>query len=172
MCSVARAHGFWLRSQPLPGHAICNIGDTLNIFSGGVLRSNIHRVVCVSSITPFSLLSPFAHPQTSEQTPTRESRAVRALVGRVLHAPRRRSHPPAPVREERHDCSGRRTRPAWQVRAGGDGPRVAQTKIPQCAGYALKGSFDVVTTVLEDALELTWAHDDLGPRELERQTGD
>ena len=31
--------------KPLPGHAICNIGDSLNIFSGGILRSNIHRVV-------------------------------------------------------------------------------------------------------------------------------
>ncbi|TFK80130.1 Clavaminate synthase-like protein, partial [Polyporus arcularius HHB13444] len=31
--------------QPLPGHAICNIGDALNIFSGGILRSSIHRVI-------------------------------------------------------------------------------------------------------------------------------
>ena len=36
--------------QPLPGHAICNVGDALNIFSGGVIRSNIHRVV--SAISP------------------------------------------------------------------------------------------------------------------------
>ncbi|KAH9918556.1 uncharacterized protein BXZ73DRAFT_105188 [Epithele typhae] len=35
----------WFYVQPLPRHAICNIGDTLNIFSGGTLRSNIHRVV-------------------------------------------------------------------------------------------------------------------------------
>ncbi|EJF60000.1 Clavaminate synthase-like protein [Dichomitus squalens LYAD-421 SS1] len=35
----------WLYVKPLPGHAICNIGDTLNIFSGGILRSNIHRVI-------------------------------------------------------------------------------------------------------------------------------
>ncbi|KAH9912926.1 uncharacterized protein BXZ73DRAFT_107161 [Epithele typhae] len=34
-----------LQVKPLPGHAICNIGDALNIFSGGILRSNIHRVV-------------------------------------------------------------------------------------------------------------------------------
>lgn len=32
-------------TQPLPGHAICNIGDALSVFSGGVLQSNIHRVV-------------------------------------------------------------------------------------------------------------------------------
>ncbi|KAI0751880.1 Clavaminate synthase-like protein [Daedaleopsis nitida] len=35
----------WFFVKPLPGHAICNIGDALNIFSGGLLRSNIHRVV-------------------------------------------------------------------------------------------------------------------------------
>ncbi|KIP07528.1 hypothetical protein PHLGIDRAFT_105488 [Phlebiopsis gigantea 11061_1 CR5-6] len=32
-------------SVPLPGHAVCNVGDALALFSGGVLRSNIHRVV-------------------------------------------------------------------------------------------------------------------------------
>ncbi|KAJ3552761.1 hypothetical protein NM688_g3982 [Phlebia brevispora] len=31
--------------QPLPGHAICNIGDALSVFSGGILRSNVHRIV-------------------------------------------------------------------------------------------------------------------------------
>ncbi|CCM01792.1 uncharacterized protein FIBRA_03859 [Fibroporia radiculosa] len=35
----------WQYVKPLPGHAICNIGDSLNIFSGGILRSNMHRVV-------------------------------------------------------------------------------------------------------------------------------
>ncbi|KAI0352453.1 Clavaminate synthase-like protein [Trametes cingulata] len=35
----------WYYVKPIPGHAICNIGDTLNIFSGGILRSNIHRVM-------------------------------------------------------------------------------------------------------------------------------
>ncbi|KAF9033917.1 Clavaminate synthase-like protein [Hymenopellis radicata] len=35
----------WYYIKPLSGHAICNIGDALNIFSGGILRSNIHRVV-------------------------------------------------------------------------------------------------------------------------------
>lgn len=33
--------------QPIPGHAICNIGDALALLSGGILRSNIHRVVYV-----------------------------------------------------------------------------------------------------------------------------
>lgn len=31
--------------QPLAGHAICNIGDALTIFSGQILRSNMHRVL-------------------------------------------------------------------------------------------------------------------------------
>ncbi|TCD62168.1 hypothetical protein EIP91_007274 [Steccherinum ochraceum] len=35
----------WHYVKPIPGHAICNIGDSLAIFSGGVLRSNLHRVV-------------------------------------------------------------------------------------------------------------------------------
>ena len=32
-------------SKPIPGHAICNLGDAMAIFSGGILRSNLHRVV-------------------------------------------------------------------------------------------------------------------------------
>ena len=43
--SIGAAHIFTIRIQPLPGHAVCNVGDALNIFSGGILRSNIHRVV-------------------------------------------------------------------------------------------------------------------------------
>lgn len=35
----------WQYVRPLAGHAICNIGDALTLFSGGVLRSNLHRVV-------------------------------------------------------------------------------------------------------------------------------
>ncbi|KZT10025.1 Clavaminate synthase-like protein [Laetiporus sulphureus 93-53] len=35
----------WQYVKPLPGHAICNIGDSLHIFSGGILRSNVHRVI-------------------------------------------------------------------------------------------------------------------------------
>ncbi|KAI0763141.1 Clavaminate synthase-like protein [Irpex lacteus] len=31
--------------KPLPGYVICNIGDALSIFSGGILHSNLHRVV-------------------------------------------------------------------------------------------------------------------------------
>lgn len=35
----------WQYVRPLPGHAICNVGDTLTLLSGGTLRSNLHRVV-------------------------------------------------------------------------------------------------------------------------------
>jgi len=35
----------WQFIKPLPGHAICNVGDALAILSGGILRSNMHRVI-------------------------------------------------------------------------------------------------------------------------------
>lgn len=35
----------WLYIKPVPGYAVCNIGDTLAIFSAGILRSNVHRVM-------------------------------------------------------------------------------------------------------------------------------
>ncbi|KAI0031250.1 Clavaminate synthase-like protein [Vararia minispora EC-137] len=35
----------WMWVKPIPGHAICNLGDAMVIFSGGILRSNMHRVV-------------------------------------------------------------------------------------------------------------------------------
>ncbi|KAJ7083078.1 hypothetical protein B0H15DRAFT_923959 [Mycena belliarum] len=42
----------WQYVKPIPGHAICNIGDALALFSGGILRSNLHRVVQVVSPPP------------------------------------------------------------------------------------------------------------------------
>ncbi|KAJ8079640.1 hypothetical protein PM082_011227 [Marasmius tenuissimus] len=35
----------WQYVKPIPGHAICNVGDALAVLSGGILHSNIHRVV-------------------------------------------------------------------------------------------------------------------------------
>ncbi|KAL5485845.1 hypothetical protein ACEPAI_6887 [Sanghuangporus weigelae] len=35
----------WQYVRPIPGHAICNIGDALALYSGGILRSNMHRIV-------------------------------------------------------------------------------------------------------------------------------
>jgi len=34
----------WQYVKPVPGHAICNVGDALTLLSGGILHSNIHRV--------------------------------------------------------------------------------------------------------------------------------
>ncbi|PBK80045.1 Clavaminate synthase-like protein [Armillaria gallica] len=31
--------------KPIPGHTICNVGDALSLFSGGILRLNLHRVL-------------------------------------------------------------------------------------------------------------------------------
>ncbi|KAG8219208.1 hypothetical protein J3R82DRAFT_26 [Butyriboletus roseoflavus] len=42
---IPPGHTEWLYVKPLPGHAVCNIGDALSVFSGGILQSNIHRVV-------------------------------------------------------------------------------------------------------------------------------
>lgn len=35
----------WQYVKPILGHAVCNIGDALSLFSGGILRSNLHRVL-------------------------------------------------------------------------------------------------------------------------------
>ncbi|KAI0751909.1 Clavaminate synthase-like protein [Daedaleopsis nitida] len=35
----------WQYVKPIPGYAICNVGDAMSIFSGGILKSNLHRVV-------------------------------------------------------------------------------------------------------------------------------
>jgi isopenicillin N synthase-like dioxygenase len=35
----------WQYVKPIPHHAICNVGDALAIMSGGILRSNMHRVM-------------------------------------------------------------------------------------------------------------------------------
>ncbi|KAF5250994.1 hypothetical protein FOXYS1_14822 [Fusarium oxysporum] len=38
-------NGHWLCVKPVPGSAIVNLGDAMVIFTAGILRSNIHRVV-------------------------------------------------------------------------------------------------------------------------------
>ncbi|KAI0301921.1 Clavaminate synthase-like protein [Multifurca ochricompacta] len=35
----------WKYVRPIPGHAVCNLGDAMAIFSGGILRSNLHRIM-------------------------------------------------------------------------------------------------------------------------------
>ncbi|KAI0315077.1 hypothetical protein OF83DRAFT_1174175 [Amylostereum chailletii] len=59
----------WKYVKPLPGHAICNLGDAMTIFSGGILRSNLHRVVpppnAQSAFERWSLVF-FTRPNTAE----------------------------------------------------------------------------------------------------------
>ncbi|TKA59820.1 hypothetical protein B0A49_12721 [Cryomyces minteri] len=38
----------WVYVRPRPGHAIVNLGDAMVKFTGGLLRSNLHRVVAPS----------------------------------------------------------------------------------------------------------------------------
>ncbi|KDE07059.1 hypothetical protein MVLG_02635 [Microbotryum lychnidis-dioicae p1A1 Lamole] len=35
----------WVHIKPLAGHAVVNVGDTLSVYTGGIFRSNIHRVI-------------------------------------------------------------------------------------------------------------------------------
>lgn len=35
----------WMFVPPKPGHAVCNIGDSMEFFSGNVLKSSLHRVI-------------------------------------------------------------------------------------------------------------------------------
>ncbi|CAF4862353.1 unnamed protein product, partial [Rotaria sp. Silwood1] len=44
------SNGEWLDIQPLPGHAIVNLGDAMVKLSGGILKSNIHRIVTISGL--------------------------------------------------------------------------------------------------------------------------
>lgn len=51
--------------QPIPRHAICNVGDALALFSGGILRSNLHRVLYDFLLT----ISTFVHVAFSRPPP-------------------------------------------------------------------------------------------------------
>jgi isopenicillin N synthase-like dioxygenase len=48
---VLAPNGEWLSVQPLPGHAIVNLGDAMVKFSDGLLKSNIHRVVTMPGLS-------------------------------------------------------------------------------------------------------------------------
>jgi len=45
LCEVEPSGERWAYVRPLPGHAVVNLGDAMVIFSQGLLRSNVHRVV-------------------------------------------------------------------------------------------------------------------------------
>lgn len=42
---IKLSNGEWKYVKPVPGAFICNIGDTLNFWSGGYFKTTIHRVV-------------------------------------------------------------------------------------------------------------------------------
>jgi len=75
----------WQYVKPLEKHAICNIGDALSIFSGGILRSNLHRVVpppsTQANITRWSLVF-FSRPGNSSllRALTEESNMIAKAV--------------------------------------------------------------------------------------------
>ncbi|KAI0309914.1 hypothetical protein OF83DRAFT_1088732 [Amylostereum chailletii] len=65
--------------EPLPGHAICNLGDAMTIFSGGILHSNFHCVVpppkAQSAFERWSLVF-FTRPNTAQILALRASESM------------------------------------------------------------------------------------------------
>ncbi len=45
------SNGEWLSVQPLPGHAIVNLGDAMVKFSDGLLKSNMQRVITIPELS-------------------------------------------------------------------------------------------------------------------------
>jgi len=88
----------WQYIRPLPGHAICNVGDTLTLLSGGILRSNLHRVVTPPGEQAFferwSLVF-FLRPGTDVvlYPLTEESSAVAEAVSRLAEVDKKRYYP-------------------------------------------------------------------------------
>jgi isopenicillin N synthase-like dioxygenase len=48
---VLASNGEWLYIRPLPRHAIVNLGDAMVKLTGGLMKSNIHRVVTPPGLT-------------------------------------------------------------------------------------------------------------------------
>ncbi|KAJ6579515.1 hypothetical protein DFH09DRAFT_1260431 [Mycena vulgaris] len=78
----------WQYVKPIPGLAICNAGDALSLFSGGIIRSNLHRVVpppgAQSNFERWSLVY-FTRPGNSVQLRAlvEESQAIADAVTRT-----------------------------------------------------------------------------------------
>ncbi|KAL5492457.1 hypothetical protein ACEPAI_3904 [Sanghuangporus weigelae] len=94
----------WRHVRPLPGHAICNVGDTLTLLSGGILRSNLHRVVpapgAQAAYTRWSLVF-FMRPGNDVylRPLADESEVVRIAVAGMNEEVRKMYHPDATARE-------------------------------------------------------------------------
>ena len=87
----------WQYVRPLPGHAICNIGDALALYSGGILRSNMHRVVPPpgpqSAFTRWSVVF-FSRPSNdSELRVLEESPLVKGVLSSMTPEDRARYQP-------------------------------------------------------------------------------
>ncbi|KAH9065122.1 Clavaminate synthase-like protein [Lactarius deliciosus] len=78
----------WKYVKPMPGHAICTIGDVMTIFSAGIFHSNLHRVVpppkAQASFDRWSLVF-FACPRNSVPLAplTKESTLIAEAVARA-----------------------------------------------------------------------------------------
>ncbi|KAG2067403.1 Clavaminate synthase-like protein [Suillus decipiens] len=72
---LSPGHNQWSYIRPIPGHAVCNIGDALSLFSGGILQSNIHRVV-----TPPGVQAEYERWSLVFFTRPSNSKVLRALV--------------------------------------------------------------------------------------------
>ena len=88
----------WQYVRPIPGHAICNVGDALTLFSGGILRSNLHRVIpppgLQASHPRWSLVF-FIRPGSDVKLHalTEDSAIIRDAVNAVSEAERKKYDP-------------------------------------------------------------------------------
>jgi len=88
IAEIAEVEHGWAYVKPLPGHAIINLGDALVMFTKGVLRSNVHRVVVPpglqAEVTRFSLVY-FCRPEDDVVLkPLRESALVMERCGDLV----------------------------------------------------------------------------------------
>ena len=76
----------WQHIRPLPGHAVCNVGDTLAVYSGNIFKSNVSyrsRKVNHALLTDTRLTAD--PPRRSSSS---ASEPGRALVPRLLYPSR------------------------------------------------------------------------------------
>ncbi|KAL5485864.1 hypothetical protein ACEPAI_6906 [Sanghuangporus weigelae] len=87
----------WYYVLPIPGHAVCNVADTLSLFSGGILRSNMHRVVPppgVQSAYPRWSVAYFMRPANDVKLRAlEESPAIKEALVRMSPEERERYFP-------------------------------------------------------------------------------